>query len=431
MTDDPTWATLAEHAPVGLAATDRGWRVLAVNATMVSVTRREVADLVGHSFARLLTPAGRLVHQAAYAPALESAGRVDELAVDLVRGDGTTVPVLLSSQRHPPGAALDGAWAITAVTPVARRRDQERELRAARRRAESAQRHLVQLHDVAADLAEVDTVADAELRLGSHLRRLGHADPQVWVRGPGDELVSSAGRPAPDAWPPDARVVGTPERPLAVLVPGPREVDALAPPRTADDVGEDAAVLDALVTGAAQALQRIALLDQLRVQAATDPLTGLANRRSFDATLERVLRERRRSPRACALLYLDVDGFKAVNDRLGHAAGDQLLSTLGRDLRGVAREVDTVARVGGDEFALLALDLADPAAVGQLARRLHAAVPDGVEGVPVGISVGAVHLTADRTEVDPDALVRAADDAMYAAKDQPAARGRTVIRSWP
>lgn len=91
-------------------------------------------------------------------------------------------------------------------------------------------------------------------------------------------------------------------------------------------------------------------LKRLRLEAGTDPLTGVLSRRRFDALVARILRRERRRP--SAFLMIDVDGLKAVNDRLGHAAGDRLLRRLGHVLREGTRRADVVGRVGGDEFAV-------------------------------------------------------------------------------
>ena len=168
--------------------------------------------------------------------------------------------------------------------------------------------------------------------------------------------------------------------------------------------------------------------DQLRYLADHDTLTGLFNRQRFDAELERVVAEARRYSRGGALLLLDLDGFKAVNDRFGHAVGDDLVRRIGWTLRTSVRDVDLVARVGGDEFALILLEVGAPEAEAVAGKLVEVISNDGVvlsgsERVQVTASVGIAPFHGP----DPPAvaeLFTAADTAMYEAK----AAGRNQYR---
>jgi diguanylate cyclase (GGDEF)-like protein len=143
-------------------------------------------------------------------------------------------------------------------------------------------------------------------------------------------------------------------------------------------------------------------------QATVDALTDLTNRRGFDAALRRI------SGRApFAILVIDVDGLKIVNDRWGHAHGDLLIVGVGAALAGVIRRGDTLARVGGDEFAALVLDASDEA-ISQLEIRMHAAVArltleSGTASISIGSALGA-------KEEAPQEVYERADGAMYRAK---------------
>ncbi len=158
------------------------------------------------------------------------------------------------------------------------------------------------------------------------------------------------------------------------------------------------------------------LVTELRQAAATDPLTGLLNRRAFAERFGQELAVARRAGRPFALVLLDVDQFKTINDQHGHAAGDAALVALGGALGGAVREVDTVARIGGDEFALLLRDT-DDAGARDTARRVLALVSD--HGLPA-LSAGAAVYGPDGVTMDD--LVRAADVALYAAKRSPQAQ---------
>ena len=155
--------------------------------------------------------------------------------------------------------------------------------------------------------------------------------------------------------------------------------------------------------------------EQLKHQAAHDALTGLPNRRLFRDRLSQSLLGARRNRSATALLMIDLDGFKAVNDELGHAAGDDALREVARRFRAALRASDTVARLGGDEFAVLLEGQSLPGAIKtarKLLRSLEPPIELAAERRRLGASIGIAMASA----AEPDALTAAADAAMYAAK---------------
>jgi len=159
------------------------------------------------------------------------------------------------------------------------------------------------------------------------------------------------------------------------------------------------------------------LTARLRRQAWFDELTGLANRAHYGDRIGQVLQRCRRDGTHAALLLIDLDDFKAVNDSLGHAAGDDLLREVARRLIDQVRPTDMVCRLGGDEFVVIAEDI-DGAAAAELAERLVQTIVEpvhiGQHTVGVGASIG-ITLT-DGTVQDPGEILRDADVAMYAAK---------------
>jgi len=157
--------------------------------------------------------------------------------------------------------------------------------------------------------------------------------------------------------------------------------------------------------------------EALQSAAHSDPLTGLANRMLLADRMRLALARGRRSGSACALLYLDVDGFKHVNDTLGHAAGDRLLKDFAERLRGCVRQADTVARLGGDEFVVLLEDLKDAASATRVAEKMleSARVPARMDGseILVTTSIGIAFGGDDANE---EAWLKRADAALYEAK---------------
>jgi diguanylate cyclase (GGDEF)-like protein len=181
-----------------------------------------------------------------------------------------------------------------------------------------------------------------------------------------------------------------------------------------------ASLLDARMQGSLNAanrkLQRAN--EELRRRAFVDPLTGLPNRLLFEERLEHALaRVDSGRGRRIAVLFVDLDGFKPVNDSFGHAVGDVVLKEVATRLRGAAREGDTLARIGGDEFVLLMERVATPADCARLAEDVLQSVrkPFDVAGRPVAISA-SIGIVIHPDQGQRDKLIANADAAMYAAK---------------
>jgi len=225
-------------------------------------------------------------------------------------------------------------------------------------------------------------------------------------------VAGGAASAAVGAW-----VVRSVSRPLRMLTEGAKRLEhgdwghrvALEGP---DELG-----------GLARAFNRMAdcLADrvaQLRHQAHHDSLTGLPNRTRFHDLLDEAIAVARREDTRLGVLLLDLDGFKEINDTLGHDMGDLLLRELGPKLAGAVRDADTIARVGGDEFAVLlrgVADLGDCANVAErISRALQGAFRVAGHALDVNGSVG-IALFPDDGE-DGTTLLRRADLAMYAAK---------------
>jgi diguanylate cyclase (GGDEF)-like protein len=204
------------------------------------------------------------------------------------------------------------------------------------------------------------------------------------------------------------RPAGTRSRAKASSAP------ATAAPKRRSAAMRLAAEVDSLKADLAQARARVA---ELETRVDEDPLTGLRNRRGFERALEQALAFVRRYKATAALVYLDLDRFKPVNDRHGHAAGDWVLGRVARLVAGNVRASDVAARIGGDELAVLLWNV-DAGQADEKARFLEATIEGELfefKGKPlaVGLSAGAVMLQSDDTVES--ALARA-DAAMYARK---------------
>jgi diguanylate cyclase (GGDEF)-like protein len=186
-----------------------------------------------------------------------------------------------------------------------------------------------------------------------------------------------------------------------------------------DAFDERAVELAVMLAGeAAMALENARLYDEIRHQALHDGLTGLANRVLFRDRVELAVARSRRSGGRIAVLFLDFDDFKALNDTHGHARGDEVLAVAAKRVSEVLRPSDTAARHGGDEFAILIEDIVDEAdaltVATRLAEALRQPMPIGHAEVRIAASIGVAIGVAGRESTDD--LLRNADVAMYAAK---------------
>ena len=153
-----------------------------------------------------------------------------------------------------------------------------------------------------------------------------------------------------------------------------------------------------------------------------DALTGLPNRRLCVDRLSHALALVQRHGKGIALLYLDVDAFKSINDHFGHIAGDQVFTSIAETLIAMVRKTDTVARLGGDEFVVLYEQLNTPIAdAGKLAQRIADALATSAHPGPPPVTA-SIGIAVTACGVNPDALLRRADDAMYCAKRQGGSR---------
>jgi diguanylate cyclase (GGDEF)-like protein/PAS domain S-box-containing protein len=250
---------------------------------------------------------------------------------------------------------------------------------------------------------------------------LGRSERDLYGRSVLDQLhpdVAAAAREAHASW------IADPGRPMRLetrLLPA--DGGDVPVQVTASWVAEDSDGLAAhLVMIVEDITDRKALEAQLVHRSLHDPLTGLPNRLLFQDRLWHALERGRRENTPTCVLIMDLDGFKVINDELGHPMGDLVLVTFAERLRAVLRASDTAARLGGDEFSIVC-ENTEPADADVLAERLRASVTEPLllsgQTVSVGLSIGIGSVTGGDHPGDVyERVVREADDAMYADKAQ-------------
>lgn len=175
---------------------------------------------------------------------------------------------------------------------------------------------------------------------------------------------------------------------------------------------EDLATLQLFATIVGVSMHHASRYAETRHQSLHDVLTGLPNRRAFEEALGREVGRHRRFSRALSLAFFDLDGFKAANDRFGHAAGDDVLRQVADLLRTTTREVDSCFRLGGDEFAILMPDTSEAGAAVAVKRACDAIHAASIMAGTVGVSSGYATAAGE----SPEELCRLADAALYATK---------------
>lgn len=413
---------LYDHAPCGYLATLPDGLIVDVNQTFLAWTGYRREALVGaRRFAELLPPGARAFHSMHYLPALERTQEIREVAAEIVCADGRPLSVMLSSTMR---RDADGRVGLirTTLTDATMGRRYERDLRQAhdreREAREEGERLVAELRRRAEQHAAITELGRLALggggrdeviaaAVGAIARGLGTASVRVLTVGEGED---DGGRlPGADTGAGRTTVaVGDPAHSalrLAIDLAG-----AELPPQDHDFV-------ESVATVVWLALERLAQEERHRHLALHDPLTGLPNRLLLGDRLEGAIARARRRGTLIAVMVLDLDGFKQINDTYGHHAGDEVLRVLAGRFAALLRGSDTVGRLGGDEFTVVCEEVEGRPHAEDLARRLATAadIPVQVDGVDlhVGVSVGVVVRGGDIT---PDEVVREADRAMYAVK---------------
>jgi diguanylate cyclase (GGDEF)-like protein/PAS domain S-box-containing protein len=439
---------LYEEAPCGLVSTKPDGRISRVNGTFAKWTGFAVDDLIGKPLVALLDPGSRIFYETRYLPTLELSGEVQEVALSFVRADGETLAALVNSTTVL-NSAGEAIGTDSAVFDSTRRQDYERQLLAARRAAEASEARTRSLQAASSAFVACETAEALAQALAESVKGAFSASA-VAVHLVSDGALQLTGGSQPfevqDALGGvrlrDAAVRVTVSDPLAservtaVFDASQIEELTLIPLLEGDRVigtvtcffgrmrEPDPAVAElqyALARQASQVLRRIRLQNELEAIALYDPLTGLANRALLRTRLTAALGEAASRSQPVSLLFVDLDGFKEINDEFDHSAGDAVLQEVSRRLTESVRQDDLVGRFGGDEFLIVCENM-DETAAAAVAERIRETVKGPLTGIGNGrvltASIGvAVYLPVGAASLTPTEIVRVADAAMYEAKD--------------
>lgn len=446
--DTSSYRELYDGSPCGLLTVNTEGFVTGANRTLLDWVGRSQLEVVGAPFIELFPAADQLFYETRFAPILHLRGELHEVALTMTTATGS-LPILLN-------ARLLGAEIRMAVFDATERHGYERTLLAAQRAAEVSEQRLRVLHAAASEFADAATESQLADCLVENSRQAMAATACAVV------LVDGSG----------ATTLVAGEHPLAALAADPAARNDVLSFRTAGIVAVDslddarerypafvdelsaariqafsvvpiegrdgilgallcffgrpralsAEDLDLQVTlarGAAQVLSRIRLQDELMALALYDQLTGVANRRLLREHLIQGMASAGRRDHPIAMLVIDLDGFKTVNDELGHQRGDSVLRWVAAQLSGAVRTDDIVGRFGGDEFIVICHE-ADEAVARAVAERVREAIEAYPAGLPDGTrltaSVGIAICAADRAGERHEDFFAVADAALYRSK---------------
>lgn len=397
--------TAFEEAPIGKALIAPDGTFLRVNSAFAGIAGEPVHALIGRHHRALAHPADAAADEARF-DALLAGGAERHVATErYLRADGTQVPVQVTASlvRHPSG---EPRYVIAQIEDLSARVAAEAERDAARERFERA----FQAAPVGIALVTRGRVTRANHFLQELTGRSMDREPEL------ADLVVPEAREAIEAAFAEL-ACGAPRVELESRVASARSEPWWAVISAAPlDRGDGNAVVHVV-----DITERKRFEHRLRHMADHDPLTGLFNRRRFDAELDRALAHARRYRHSGAVMVLDLDGFKYVNDALGHTAGDELMLRVGVALVEALRATDVLARIGGDEFGVI-LPHASAEEAGGVADKVLAMVArqarlDGPDRhARVTTSIGITTYSAEEGLTAEDLLAEA-DIAMYDAKD--------------
>ncbi|MGN6326975.1 diguanylate cyclase [Pseudolysinimonas sp.] len=445
-----------DAAPCGLLVTDADDVVLRVNATFSNWTGWPRELILGRPFSSMLAHGSQAFYATQYQDQLFSRSEIREITLILNRLDGTRMPILVNSSAMREDGQVTGVR--LAVFDASRRQDFEREMLIARRQAETSEANLRGLQDAASRFLTARTTAGFADQLAAvlqnsfdafevmvvaydeaghdfdYIRGAEHRELVAEVRrtrgpgavalAPGESILihdleeayarserlgdlmrrarasAFAGMPISDG----TRTTGA----FACLFGRPREFGPAMQQQ-----------LVALARQAELGFSAVRLQERLQVLATHDTLTGVANRAAIDEHMSLSLEAAALDGSPTSVIFLDLDGFKRVNDTLGHRAGDLVLQTVADRVKRCIRDGDRVGRYGGDEFVVVCRG-AGAAEAAEVASAIGAALLHPIDGLPpelrVTASIGLTTHEAGAATPGTEAVIRRADAAMYDAK---------------
>lgn len=433
---DALAAKLPELLLEPVVVVDESGRFVFVNTAFERVLGYAKAELIGRPIFDLVHPEDRERTRTAAEQVMQAGSHVNYENRYLHR-DGHVVHLMWSARwSNADGVRIAVARDVTALKRSEAARDALYRISEAAHAAESLPALCESIHRIIAELLPAGNFYVALLDEAS--RRLSYpyfenekepargAEPLLpgtameRVIRSGQPLLTAGGAPmesdgAPETPDPRADWLGVP------LLVGERVTGAVVVESGSADecyTGDDRDLLQFVSTQIATAIERTRAQDRLRHMAHHDALTGLPNRALFYDRFDVALRRARRDRELVALLYLDLDDFKSVNDAWGHHAGDLVLIQLARRLLDCVRESDTVARMGGDEFTVLLTNIAESRAAETAVEKIRQAMSEpfdlGETSTRLTASIGvAIH--PDDGE-DAETLLRRADAGMYGIK---------------
>ncbi|PRY67460.1 PAS domain S-box-containing protein/diguanylate cyclase (GGDEF)-like protein [Glaciihabitans tibetensis] len=452
--DTGYFEALYQSAPFGYLITDHEDLILRVNGTLLAWGGYEEHQLVGQPFRNLLTPGSQLLYETRHRPVLGLQGTANEMSLQLVTAAGPTLPVLINA-----ASVLDERGNLSevriGVLDASSRVSYEQELRAAQRTAESLSARVAILQGASAAFATSDTEALIAQILASILEDalVAAAVCVALVNSAGELEVVAGTNPLDVLIREESNRVGNAvlqlERPVVVgrsdedRKQYPLVTSALREARLhcvavfpimndATPIGVTAAFFGrersftssetemvlSVARQASQGLTRMRAQDQLAYAALHDQLTGLANRAFVRESIALAVSSSANTFRPVSVMFIDLDGFKAVNDQLGHREGDAVLREVAKRLSASVRAADFVGRYGGDEFVVICHDTGEresAAIAARIHREIRLPYPEA-EGFAVSASIGIAVHEASHEPTTVDGLIGAADAAMYESK---------------
>ena len=451
---DAPYEELYENAPCGYLSVSLDGVITRANSTLLRWLDRSADDLVGTRFTLLLESGARMFYETRQQPMLLLQGEVREVSMRLQRENDDALPVLVNSTvvTSESGEPVEVRMAVFDVTE---RQQYERELIDARRAAELSAERVKALQDATTAFSAAVDEPEVIQALAAAVRGAVAATAVAVVREHETGALEIMGgfHPLDDVapgtrWSAYDTALATMEH-LAIGSVSEADTETATAMRAARvesftvlpvqndhgvrglivsffgrerELSEAAVDLKLSITKQAmQALKTMRLQRQLEQLALYDELTALANRKLLEQQLDTAIAAALRDSTSLALMFIDLDGFKAVNDNLGHRAGDAVLREVAHRLASVVRQNDLVGRLGGDEFVVIC-ETVDQDSAQTVADRITEAVRAPYPGVPTSLQVSAsvgvvLTLPAGHHVPTSDELLTRADAAMYRSKN--------------